>query len=51
VLLGTTSSAPATVLEPLLIAAGLNMLITGVTGHCRHYQKLGHVPKSLRTTR
>ena len=38
-------------LELLLIGAGLDLLITGAIGHCPLYQKLGHVPTSLRSTR
>jgi hypothetical protein len=30
--------------------AGLDLFVTGATGHCLPYQKLGHVPKSLRST-
>jgi hypothetical protein len=41
----------AIVLELLLVAAGLDMLITGATGHCPLYQKLGHLPKSLGRSR
>jgi hypothetical protein len=37
----------AIVLELLLVAAGLDMLITGATGRCTLYQKLGHLAKSL----
>jgi hypothetical protein len=51
VLLTTAGSVLAVVLELLLVAAGLDMLVTGATGHCPLYQKLGHVPKSLRSTR
>lgn len=51
VLLTTAGSVLAMVLELLLVAAGLDMLVTGATGHCPLYQKLGHVPKSLRSTR
>jgi hypothetical protein len=35
------------VLELLLVAAGLDLLVTGLTGHCPLYAKLGHVPSSL----
>jgi hypothetical protein len=48
-LLTTASSALAVVLEVLLVLAGMDMLVTGATGHCPLYQKLGHVPKSLRS--
>ncbi len=51
VLLASAGSALSVVLELLLVAAGLDMLITGATGHCPLYQRLGHVPRSLRGTR
>ena len=35
-------------LEVLLIAASIDVLVTGITGHCALYKKLGFVPKSLR---
>lgn len=38
----------AVVLELLLVAAGLDLIITGATGHCPLYSRLGHVPSSLR---
>ena len=41
---GTT----AVILELLLVAAGLDLIITGATGHCPLYSRLGHVPPSLR---
>lgn len=50
-LLSSAGSAVAVVLEVLLVAAGLDMLITGALGHCPLYQTLGHVPKSLRSPR
>lgn len=45
-----TSAAPvlAVVLEALLVAAGLDLVVTGALGHCPLYAKLGHVPASLR---
>ena len=46
VLLTRAGSVLAILLELLLVAAGLDMLITGTTGHCPLYQKLGHLPKS-----
>ena len=48
VLLVSAGSALAVVLEILLIAAGLDLVITGALGHCPLYQRLGHVPASLR---
>lgn len=38
----------AAALEVLLILAGLDMLVTGALGHCPLYQRLGHVPATLR---
>lgn len=32
----------------LLIAAGLDFVVTGATGYCPLYARLGHVPRSLR---
>ena len=48
VLLTSAGSALALVLEVLLIAAGLDLVVTGALGHCPLYQKLGYVPSSLR---
>lgn len=48
VLLTSAGSALAVILEVLLIAAGLDLVITGALGHCPLYQKLGHTPASLR---
>ncbi len=48
VLLFSAGSALAVVLEVLLIAAGLDLVVTGALGHCPLYQRLGHVPASLR---
>lgn len=50
-LIGSTRSTLAVVLEVLLIVAGLDLLVTGFTGHCPLYKKLGHVPASLRSNR
>jgi len=47
-LLGSASAVTAVVLELLLVAAGLDLLVTGATGHCPLYAKLGHVPASLK---
>ena len=49
VLLAAAGSALAVVLEVLLALAGLDLLVTGASGHCPLYQKLGHVPASLRS--
>ncbi|MFF7680062.1 DUF2892 domain-containing protein [Actinacidiphila glaucinigra] len=51
VLLTSAGSILAVVLEALLIAAGLDLLITGALGHCPLYARLGHVPTSLRSPR
>ena len=48
VLLADGGSVLAVVLEILLAAAGADLVITGALGHCPLYQKLGHVPASLR---
>jgi len=42
-------SALAVVLFLLLIAAGIDLIVTGATGHCPLYQKLGYTPRSLRS--
>ena len=47
-LLAGAGSILAVVLELLLILTGLDLIITGALGHCPLYQKLGHVPSSLR---
>jgi len=51
VLLTSAGSALALVLEVLLVAAGLDLAVTGALGHCPLYAKLGYMPKSLRTSR
>ena len=51
VLLAAAASALAVVLELLLVVAGLDMVVTGATGHCPLYQKLGHIPRSVSRTR
>lgn len=50
-LLTSAGSTLAVVLEVLLIAAGLDLAITGALGHCPLYAKLGYTPKSLRSPR
>lgn len=47
-LLAGAGSALAVVLEALLVAAGLDLLVTGAVGHCPLYAKLGYLPSSLR---
>ena len=48
ILLISAASVAAAVLETLLILAGLDLVVTGATGHCPLYKKLGHVPASLK---
>ena len=48
VLLISASAVLAIVLEVLLTAAGLDLVVTGATGHCPLYQRLNHLPASLR---
>ena len=50
VFLASSLSAIAVILALLLIAAGLDLVITGALGHCPLYAKLGHVPRSLRSS-
>ncbi len=49
ILLAGAGSVLAVVLEILLIAAGLDLVVTGALGHCPLYHKLGYVPASLRS--
>ena len=35
-------------LEVLLVLAGLDLVVTGASGHCPLHQKLGFIPSSLR---
>ena len=51
ILLASAGSALAVVLEVLLVAAGLDLAVTGGLGHCPLYARLGHVPASLRRQR
>lgn len=46
-LLVSAASVLAVVLEVLLLAAGLDLVVTGALGHCPLYQRLGYTPKSL----
>ncbi len=50
VLVVSAGSALAVALEALLVAAGLDMVLTGAVGHCPLYGRFGHVPTSLRRT-
>jgi len=47
-LLAGSPTALTGTLEGLLVLAGLDMVVTGATGHCPLYQKLGFLPRSLR---
>ena len=49
ILLASAGSVVAVILELLLIAAGVDLVVTGALGHCPLYQKLGHMPASLRS--
>jgi hypothetical protein len=46
-LLIAAGTALSVMLEVLLIAAGLDLVVTGATGHCPLYARLGHIPPSL----
>ena len=48
VLLFSAGSTLAVVLDVLLVAAGIDLVVTGAVGHCPLYQKLGYMPRSLR---
>ena len=50
-LLASAGSVLAVVLQALLVAAGLDLAVTGALGHCPLYAKLGYLPKPLRRTR
>ena len=41
----------ASALAILLVAAGLDLAVTGTVGHCPLYARLGYLPRSLRRTR
>ena len=49
VLLSNAASVLAVTLELLLVLAGVDLVVTGALGHCPLYQKLGHVPRPLRS--
>jgi hypothetical protein len=51
VLLTRVGSVLAVTLEELLIAAGLDLVITGASGHCPLYARLGHTPHTFRRSR
>ena len=48
ILLLSAQTVLAVLLELLLVAAGLDLVVTGALGHCPLYQRLGHMPASLR---
>lgn len=48
ILLAGPGSVLALVLEILLIAAGLDLVVTGALGHCPLYHRLAYLPASLR---
>lgn len=47
-LLGGAGSALAFALEAIVIITGMDLVVTGLTGHCPLYQKLGFVPARLK---
>ena len=47
-LLADSPTALTGTLEMVLVVAGPDLVVTGATGHCPLYQKLGHMPRSLR---
>lgn len=49
VLLTSAGSALAVVLELLLVAAGLDLVVTGALGHCPLYRALGRAPVVARS--
>jgi hypothetical protein len=49
VLMAGAGSTIGIVLTVLLAAAGLDLVVTGALGLCPLYQKLGYVPRSLRS--
>lgn len=51
VMLTGASAALAVTLELVLLAAGLDLAVTGALGHCPLYAKLGYMPTSVRRTR
>jgi len=51
VVLTSAGTGLAVALEALLVAAGLDLAVTGAVGHCPLYARLGYLPKSLRSPR
>jgi len=50
-LLASASGVGPIALEVLLVLSGLDLVVTGALGHCPLYRRLGHVPRSMGTTR
>ena len=50
-LLVGASSVLAIVLAAALVLVGLDMIITGATGHCPLYQRLGRAPRPVKSLR
>ena len=48
VVLTGSPGAVVAVLAVMLGVAGLDLVVTGVLGHCPLYARLGHVPASVR---
>jgi hypothetical protein len=48
VVLTGAPGAVVAVLAVMLGVAGLDLVVTGVLGHCPLYARLGHVPASVR---
>ena len=51
VLLASATSALGAVLSVLLTASGIDLVITGVLGHCPLYSRIHNVPASLRSAK
>lgn len=51
VLLTSAGSILAVALEVLLVAAGVDLIVTGALGHCPLYERLGYTPRSIRSAR
>jgi hypothetical protein len=47
-LLGGAGSTLAIAVEAIVIITGMDLVVTGLTGHCPLYQKLGFVPARLK---
>ena len=47
-LLTDTGAVLATALEAALVITGLDLVVTGVVGHCPLYATVGHVSASLK---